>query len=168
MSVYLKFTEHGCKHTHNFHNAATLVWGSLRLAPNHCYMLFYTVTVGYNRECLVSSFSNRFTEISGKSHKGKFPQYMHWVEVTYSFFSFISRYPATRKQPKVINKCLTSGHILKLCPPTHWTKFALYSSDFGWVHMCQSECICVSLSTYAVICVHLHVSTRICMWHFRD
>ena len=31
--AYLKFTVYGRKHTHNFRNAVTLVWGSLRLAP---------------------------------------------------------------------------------------------------------------------------------------
>ena len=153
-------------------NAVTPVWGLLRLAPNHCYTLF--CTVGYNRECLVSSFSNQFTEISGKFHKGKFPQYTHWVGVT---CSFISRYPATRKQPKsdeqmsnvwtrlegVSTHTLNAVRLVFFC-------FQLSAYVSVWVRMCQSECICVSLSAYAVslsayvsVWVHMLSSVCICM-----
>ena len=151
---------YGHKHTHNFHNAVTLMWGSLRLTPNHYYMLF--CTVGYNRECLVSSFSNWFMKISGKSYKGKFPQYTHWVEATCSFFSFISRYPATRKQPKSDQQMsnvwtrlkFVSTHTLNTVRLVFWFRLSAYVSV--WVHMLSSAFVCMCLYT------------RICMWHFRD
>ena len=132
-------------------NAVTPVWGLLRLAPNHCYTLF--CTVGYNRECLVSSFSNQFTEISGKFHKGKFPQYTHWVEVT---CSFISRYPATRKQPKSDEQMSNvwtrlegvSTHTLNAVRLVFYC-FRLSTYVSVWVYMLSSVCICMCLHVSA-------------------
>ena len=38
--AYLKFMVYGRKHTHNFPNAVTLVWGSLRLTPIRLWMVY--------------------------------------------------------------------------------------------------------------------------------
>ena len=48
---------------------------------------------------------------------------------------------------KALNKHLTSGCVLRLRPPTHWTQFALCSSAFVCVCLCLSACVCVRLCT---------------------
>ena len=43
---------------------------------------------------------------------------------------------------KTLNKRLTSGRVLRLCPPTHWTQFALRSSACVCMRLCTSVCVC--------------------------
>ena len=60
-----------------------------------------------------------------------------------------------------MNKCLTFGHVLKVCPPTHWTQFAC-------VLLISAECIRVSLSAYVSVWVHMlsvwvHMLSSVCI-----
>ena len=43
---------------------------------------------------------------------------------------------------KSLKKCLTSKHVLKLCPPTHWTQFALCTSAYVPVRLHSHVCSC--------------------------
>ena len=54
-----------------------------------------------------------------------------------------SMYSTSRKS---LNKRLTSGHVLRLRPPTHQMQFAL----------CSSAWVCVRLHASAYVCVSLH------------
>ena len=56
---------------------------------------------------------------------------------------------------KSLNKCLTSGCILRLCLPTHWTQFI--------PHLSSDVCLCLRASTFACVRVCLCVSTCVCV-----
>ena len=68
---------------------------------------------------------------------------------------------------KSLNKRLTSGRVLRLCPPTHWMQFALNSSSDIGLHLRVRICICMCLhaSVYIHICCcvglcpHVHTFT---------
>ena len=73
---------------------------------------------------------------------------------------------------KSLNKHLTSGRVLRLCLPTHWSQFALCSSAwvcvrlrgsvFIWVRLCSSARVCVRLraSAYVRVCLRLYVCSH--------
>ena len=42
-------------------------------------------------------------------------------------------------------KCLTSEHVLRFRPPTHWMQFALHSSAFIRIRLCTPMCICICM-----------------------
>lgn len=55
---------------------------------------------------------------------------------------------------KSLNKRLMSRHVLKLCPPTHWTQYSLSLSSN--IHLCQHVCICICMYLHAFMWAHLH------------
>ena len=63
---------------------------------------------------------------------------------------------------KSLNKCLTSGRILRLRPPTHWMQFTLHLSTDVCLRLCA--CICICLCVFASACVHLRLLMRVCIY----
>ena len=73
---------------------------------------------------------------------------------------------------KSLNKCPTSGHILRLRLPTHWTQFHLRSSSDIRLHLRSPACVYVRVrmhshlppvSAYVHISVYTSVSACICV-----
>ena len=77
----------------------------------------------------------------------------HWTHMC-----FHCTYSTSRKS---LNKCLTSGCVLRLRPPTYWIQFTLHSScDIG-LHLCVHICICMCLR--ASVYIHIRCCIGLCL-----
>ena len=63
---------------------------------------------------------------------------------------------------KSLNKYLTSEHILRLRPLTHWMQFTLHLSTDVCLRLCA--CICICLCVFASVCVHLRLLMHVCIY----
>lgn len=89
----------------------------------------------------------------------------------YGSYSSVYTYIYSTSQ-KSLNKRPTSGHILRLCLPTHWTQFPLRLSSNVRLHLRSPVCVCVRIcvhsrsppvSAYVHICMCASVSACICV-----
>ena len=69
-------------------------------------------------------------------------------------------YSTTRKS---LNKCLNVWMRLEVASAHTWTQFALRSSAFICVRLCETVCVCVRLRTSAYVCVCLCASAYVCV-----
>ena len=95
----------------------------------------------------------------------------HWCSLCGNFFAHICGITTgnvcsvclNSTSRKSLDKRLTSGCVLGLRPPTHWTQFALRLSTCIYVCLCSSAFVCVCLCSSACVCVRLRVSAFVCV-----
>ena len=98
--------------------------------------------------------------------------YIWWRSCWYPLYEGSVTYYSSASQ-KSLNKCLTSGCVLTLHPPTHWTQFTLRMSSNVLLCLCASACVCERsplhrlMSASACVrlraCVCMHASVCICV-----